>query len=103
MDCDELYSKLVGGFPNLQSYCRQDGHSTAEMVDVSFGDLVVGLHEQDLVPKLRGCCLESKRDGDQLSQLTASRGHKLQFFERIWWIVFTASIGAALVYMRTMG
>jgi len=39
----------------------------------------------------------------KLDQLTASRGHKLQFFERIWWIVFTASIGAGFVYMRTMG
>ena len=39
----------------------------------------------------------------ELDQLTASRGHKLQFFERIWWIVFTASIGACFVYMRTLG
>ena len=39
----------------------------------------------------------------RLDQLTASRGHKLQFFERIWWIVFTASIGAGFIYMRTMG
>jgi hypothetical protein len=39
----------------------------------------------------------------KLDQLTASRGQKLQFFERIWWIVFTASIGAAFVYMRTIG
>jgi hypothetical protein len=39
----------------------------------------------------------------KLDQLTASRGHKLQFFERIWWIVFTASIGAGFIYMRTMG
>ena len=31
----------------------------------------------------------------KLDQITNSRGHKLQFFERIWWIVFTASIGAA--------
>lgn len=38
-----------------------------------------------------------------LDEITASRGHKLQFFERIWWIVFTASIGAAFVYMRAMG
>ena len=67
MDCD----KLVGGFPDLHGYCRQDGLATAEMVDVCFGDLVVGLHEQDLVPKLRGCCLESKRDGGQLSPVAA--------------------------------
>ena len=39
----------------------------------------------------------------KLDQITNSRGHKLQFFERIWWIVFTASIGAGFVYMRTMG
>ena len=39
----------------------------------------------------------------KLDQLTASGGQKLQFFERIWWIVFTASIGAAFVYMRTIG
>jgi hypothetical protein len=39
----------------------------------------------------------------KLDQITSSRGHKLQFFERIWWIVFTASIGAGFVYMRTMG
>jgi len=39
----------------------------------------------------------------KLDEITASRGHKLQFFERIWWIVFTASIGAAFVYMRAMG
>lgn len=39
----------------------------------------------------------------KLDQLAASRGHKLQFFERIWWIVFTASIGACFVYMRTLG
>ena len=41
------------------------------MADVSFGDFVVGLHEQDLVPKLRGCCLECKRDGGQLSPVAA--------------------------------
>lgn len=39
----------------------------------------------------------------KLDQITASRGQKLQFFERIWWIVFTASIGAFFVYMRTIG
>ena len=39
----------------------------------------------------------------RLDQITNSRGHKLQFFERIWWIVFTASIGAGFIYMRTMG
>lgn len=39
----------------------------------------------------------------KLDQITNSRGYKLQFFERIWWIVFTASIGACFVYMRTMG
>ena len=39
----------------------------------------------------------------KLDELTASRGHKVHFFERIWWIVFTASIGAGFVYMRTMG
>ena len=39
----------------------------------------------------------------KLDQITNSRGHKLQFFERIWWIVFTTSIGAAFVYMRTIG
>jgi hypothetical protein len=39
----------------------------------------------------------------KLDQITNSRGHKLQFFERIWWIVFTASIGAGFIYMRTMG
>ena len=60
VNCDELNSKLVGGSPNLQSYCRQDGLATAQVVDLCFGDLVVGLHEQDLVPKLRGCCLKSK-------------------------------------------
>ncbi|MFZ9079166.1 MAG: hypothetical protein ACO23H_11585 [Alphaproteobacteria bacterium] len=39
----------------------------------------------------------------KLDQITASRGQKLQFFERIWWIVFTATVGAAFVYMRTIG
>ena len=39
----------------------------------------------------------------KLDEITSSRGHKLQFFERIWWIVFTASIGACFFYMRTMG
>ncbi len=39
----------------------------------------------------------------ELDQLNASRGHKLQFFERIWWIVFTASVGAIFIYMRTTG
>jgi hypothetical protein len=39
----------------------------------------------------------------KLDELTSTRGHKLQFFERIWWIVFTATIGAGFVYMRTMG
>ena len=39
----------------------------------------------------------------KLDQITASIGQKLQFFERIWWIVFTASIGAFFVYMMTIG
>ena len=39
----------------------------------------------------------------KLDQITASRGHKLQFFERISWIVFTAAIGAGFVYMRALG
>lgn len=39
----------------------------------------------------------------KLDQITASRGQKLQFFERIWWIVFTATVGAFFVYMRTIG
>ena len=39
----------------------------------------------------------------KIDQIASSRAHKLQFFERIWWIVFTASIGAGFVYMRTIG
>ena len=39
----------------------------------------------------------------KLDEITSSRGHKLQFFERIWWIVFTATIGACFFYMRTWG
>lgn len=38
-----------------------------------------------------------------LDQISASRGQKLHFMERIWWIVLTAAVGAGFVYMRTIG
>lgn len=38
-----------------------------------------------------------------LDHISASRGQKLHFMERIWWIVLTAAVGAGFVYMRTVG
>ncbi len=38
----------------------------------------------------------------QLDEVSNARGHALRFFERIWWIVFTACVGAIFVYMRTV-
>lgn len=38
----------------------------------------------------------------KLDELSTSRGQKLHFMERIWWIVLTAAVGAGFVYMRTM-
>jgi len=38
----------------------------------------------------------------KLDKLSTSRGQKLHFMERIWWIVLTAAVGAGFVYMRTM-
>ena len=39
----------------------------------------------------------------KLDEISASRGQKLHFMERIWWIVLTAAVGAGFVYMRTLG
>ena len=38
----------------------------------------------------------------KLDEVSNSRGQKLHFMERIWWIVLTAAVGAGFVYMRTM-
>ena len=71
MDCDELNSELVGGSPDLSSDRRENVLATAEVVDVSLRDRVVGLDEQDLIPQLMSCRLERKRDGGQLSPVAA--------------------------------
>ena len=39
----------------------------------------------------------------KLDEISTSRGQKLHFMERIWWIVLTAAVGAGFVYMRTIG
>jgi len=39
----------------------------------------------------------------KLDEISASRGQKLHFMERIWWIVLTAAVGAGFMYMRTIG
>lgn len=38
----------------------------------------------------------------KLNEISTARGHALRFIERIWWIVLTAAVGAAFIYMRTM-
>ena len=37
----------------------------------------------------------------ELTQVSTSRGHTLKFLERVWWIVLTAAVASALVYMRS--
>lgn len=39
----------------------------------------------------------------RLDHITTSRGQKLHFMERIWWIVATAAVGAGFMYLRTIG
>ena len=39
----------------------------------------------------------------KLDEISKSRGQKLHFMERIWWICLTAAVGAGFVYMRTLG
>ena len=38
----------------------------------------------------------------KLDEISKSRGQKLPFMERIWWIVLTAAVGAGFVYLRTI-
>jgi|TARA_R110001592_G_scaffold35175_2_gene119939 hypothetical protein len=38
----------------------------------------------------------------KLDEISKSRGQKLHFMERIWWIVLTAAVGAGFVYLRTI-
>ena len=49
MYCDRLYAELVAGRPNASRDCREHGLATAEMIDVSLRDRIVGLDEQHLL------------------------------------------------------
>ena len=60
MDCDRLNAELVGGRPNVPGDCREHGLATAQMIDVSLRDQVVGLDEQHLIPETGSCRSESK-------------------------------------------
>jgi len=35
-----------------------------------------------------------------LEETSAGRGQTMRLLERVWWIVFTASVGAALFYIK---
>lgn len=37
---------------------------------------------------------------NEVERTSEGRGHVLRFFERIFWIVLTAAVGAAFVYFR---
>ena len=37
----------------------------------------------------------------ELTEVSTSRGHALKFLERVWWIVLTAAVASAFVYMRS--
>jgi hypothetical protein len=37
---------------------------------------------------------------DELEDISAGRGHFIRFFERIFWIIFTAGIGALFWIFR---
>ena len=60
MDCDRLNAELVGGRPNVPGNCREHGLATAQMIDVSLGDEIVGLDEQHLIPETGSRRSESK-------------------------------------------
>ena len=58
--CDWLNAELVAGRPYVPRDCREHGLATAEMIDVSLRDQVVGLDEQHLISETRSCRSESK-------------------------------------------
>ena len=60
MDCDRLNAELVSGRPNVSGDCREHGLATAQMIDVSLRDQVVGLDEQHLIPEPGSRRSESK-------------------------------------------
>ncbi len=35
-----------------------------------------------------------------LTEVSTARGHALRFMERVWWIVLTAAVASAFVYLR---
>ena len=41
--CDRLYAELVAGRPDVSRDCREHQLATAEMIDVSLRDRIVGL------------------------------------------------------------
>ena len=55
MDRDRLDAELVSGRPNVLGDCREHGLATAEMIDVSLRDEIVGLDEQHLIPEMGSC------------------------------------------------
>ena len=60
MDCDWLDAELVSGRPNVSCDCREHGLATAQMIDVSLRDRIVGLDEQHLIPEMRSRCPNRK-------------------------------------------
>ena len=36
----------------------------------------------------------------KLTEVSTARGHALRFMERVWWIVLTAAVASAFVYLR---
>ena len=58
--CDWLYAELMGGRPDASRDCREHWLATAEMIDVSPRDCIVGLDEQHLIPEMGSCRPESK-------------------------------------------
>tara|TARA_A200000159_G_C7330865_1_gene342862 strand:- start:2056 stop:2325 length:270 start_codon:yes stop_codon:yes gene_type:complete len=36
----------------------------------------------------------------KLTEVSTARGHALRFMERVWWIVLTAAVASAFIYLR---
>ena len=58
--CDWMYAELMGGRPDAPRDCREYRLATAEMIDLSLRDQIVGLDEQHLVLEMRSSCLNCK-------------------------------------------
>ena len=35
-----------------------------------------------------------------LTEVSTARGHSIRFMERVWWIVLTAAVASAFIYLR---